>query len=110
MEKLYKIYYNQPLTLDHLSDASELYKTTVGDIITKAQEFGFEAIALTDVNNMFGAIEFYEKATKANIKPILGVSLSVTGIDGGASKPYFITLLANPLFSYSLYKISKFSP
>lgn len=73
---------------------------SIGDIITKAQEFGFEAIALTDVNNMFGAIEFYEKATKANIKPILGVNLSVAGIDGGASKPYFITLLAKSYTGY----------
>lgn len=74
---------------------------SISDIITKAQEFNFEAIALTDNNNMFGAIEFYEKATKANIKPILGVNLSVAGIDSGTSKPYFITLLAKSYQGYT---------
>jgi len=73
---------------------------SIGDLIAKTQEFGFEAIALTDNNNMFGAIEFYEKAIKANIKPIFGVNLSVAGIDGGISKPYFITLLAKSYQGY----------
>ena len=31
------------------------------------------AVALTDHGVMFGAIEFYKKATKAGIKPIIGV-------------------------------------
>ena len=74
---------------------------SISDIIAKAQEFGFKAIALTDNNNMFGAIEFYEKATKANIKPILGVNLSVAGINGDISKPYTITLLAKSYQGYT---------
>ena len=32
-----------------------------------------DALALTDTGNMHGAIEFYKSATKAGIKPILGV-------------------------------------
>ncbi|MEY3470865.1 MAG: polymerase subunit alpha, partial [Candidatus Parcubacteria bacterium] len=55
----------------------------------------------TDNNNMFGAIEFYEKATKANIKPILGLSLSVSSYNNSTIKPYSITLLAK---SYTGYK------
>jgi|688.fasta_scaffold06888_12 DNA polymerase-3 subunit alpha len=74
---------------------------SIGDIINKAQEFGFKEIALTDVNNMFGAIEFYEKATKANLKPILGVNLSVTSLDGDISKPYSLTLLAKSYQGYT---------
>jgi DNA polymerase-3 subunit alpha len=74
---------------------------SIGDIITKAQELGFAEIALTDVNNMFGAIEFYEKATKSNIKPILGVNLSVSSLDGDISKPYSLTLLAKSYQGYT---------
>ena len=30
------------------------------------------AIAMTDHGNMFGAVEFFQKATAAGIKPIIG--------------------------------------
>jgi DNA polymerase III subunit alpha len=33
---------------------------------------GQEAIAMTDHGNLFGAVEFYEKAREAGVKPILG--------------------------------------
>ena len=36
---------------------------------------GMSAIALTDTNNMTGAIEFYKAAKKTGIKPILGVEI-----------------------------------
>lgn len=74
---------------------------SIGNLITKAQDLGLSTIALTDNNNMFGAIEFYEKATKANIKPILGLSLSVASYNNSNIKPYSITLLAK---SYTGYK------
>ncbi len=32
-----------------------------------------DAIALTDHGNLYGAVEFYKKATKAGVKPIIGV-------------------------------------
>ena len=46
-------------------------------LIQRAKQEGFEAIAITDENVMYGAVDFY-KACKANgIKPIIGLSLSV---------------------------------
>ncbi len=44
-----------------------------GDIVAKAKELGYDAMALTDHAGLYGAIEFYEAATKAGIKPIIGV-------------------------------------
>ncbi len=41
-------------------------------LIQRAQEFGMTAVAMTDHGTMFGAVEFYEKATKAGLKPIIG--------------------------------------
>jgi DNA polymerase-3 subunit alpha len=35
------------------------------------------AVAITDHGNMFGAIRFYEKATKAGVKPLLGCEVYV---------------------------------
>nr|WP_321466840.1 DNA polymerase III subunit alpha [uncultured Desulfobulbus sp.] len=44
----------------------------VGDLVDTAKEFGMEAVALTDHGAMYGALEFYEKAKKAGIKPLVG--------------------------------------
>ena len=35
------------------------------------------AIALTDTNNLFGALEFSEKLSAAGVQPIVGAQLSV---------------------------------
>jgi len=45
----------------------------IDDIINKAVEYNMPAVALTDHGVMYGAIEFYQKAQKAGIKPIVGV-------------------------------------
>lgn len=49
----------------------------VGDIVAFAQQENLHSIALTDRNNLYGAIKFYKKARAAGIKPILGCDLSV---------------------------------
>ncbi|MBW1894604.1 MAG: DNA polymerase III subunit alpha [Deltaproteobacteria bacterium] len=41
-------------------------------LMKKAAEFNMKSIGITDHGTMFGTIEFYEKAVKANIKPIIG--------------------------------------
>jgi len=41
-------------------------------LIARAKTFNMPAIAMTDHGNMFGAIEFYQKAKAAGIKPIIG--------------------------------------
>ncbi|MGI8435988.1 MAG: DNA polymerase III subunit alpha, partial [Chthoniobacterales bacterium] len=42
------------------------------ELMQKAKEFGMPAVAITDHGNLFGAIEFYQAAKKAEIKPIIG--------------------------------------
>src|SRR5437016_4870787 len=42
------------------------------ELMQKAVEFGMPAVAVTDHGNLFGAIEFYQEATRAGIKPIIG--------------------------------------
>ncbi len=43
------------------------------ELINYAKEQGSPAVALTDHGTMYGIIEFYQKAKKAGIKPIIGV-------------------------------------
>lgn len=44
----------------------------VDPLISTAKSLGMPAVAITDHGNLFGAIEFYQKATKAGMKPIIG--------------------------------------
>lgn len=45
------------------------------DLAKKAAEFQMPALALTDLGNMFGAIEFYFACKSNNVKPILGLEV-----------------------------------
>jgi DNA polymerase-3 subunit alpha len=42
------------------------------ELMKKAAEFGMPAVAITDHGNLYGAIEFYQEAQRAAIKPIIG--------------------------------------
>lgn len=42
-------------------------------MLAEAQRLEMPAIGMTDHGNMFGASEFYNSATKAGIKPIIGI-------------------------------------
>ena len=45
----------------------------IAPLLAEAQRLDMPAIGMTDHGNMFGASEFYNQATKAQIKPIIGV-------------------------------------
>ena len=51
----------------------------IPDLVKKAQEFGCTALALTDKDNLYGAIEFYKECKAAGIKPIIGLDASIEG-------------------------------
>jgi DNA polymerase-3 subunit alpha len=48
------------------------------DLFESLKEQGVPAVAMTDHGNMFGAIDFYTRAIKAGIKPILGSEVYFT--------------------------------
>jgi DNA polymerase-3 subunit alpha len=49
----------------------------IKDLVSKAKKGGFEALALTDSGNLYGAIEFYKECKDKDIKPIIGVDFYV---------------------------------
>jgi DNA polymerase III subunit alpha len=80
----------------------------IPDLMKKAAGFGMPAVAMTDHGNMFGAIEFYQAAVKAGVKPIIGCEVYMAPgsmIDKSASSArdaaYHFTLLAKDLQGYS---------
>src|SRR3989344_764152 len=52
--------------------------TQIDELVARVKELGMEAVAVTDHGSMYGVIEFYQKAKKAGIKPIIGCEMYVT--------------------------------
>jgi len=44
----------------------------IQELLKLANQYKMDSLAITDHGNMFGAIEFYQEAQKAGIKPIIG--------------------------------------
>jgi DNA polymerase-3 subunit alpha len=53
--------------------------TRIDDAIAQAARNGQGALAITDLNNLFGAIKFYKGARKKGIKPLLGAEIVLEG-------------------------------
>ena len=47
-------------------------------MVARAAELEMPALALTDHGSLFGAVEFYQEARKAGVKPIVGMEAYVT--------------------------------
>lgn len=50
---------------------------TIKDLIKKCVEYGIKSVAVCDLNSMSSAMEFYQECKKNDIKPIIGVDLSI---------------------------------
>ena len=57
----------------------------VKDLTNLCREMSMPAVAVTDTNNLFGALEFSEAAVKCGLQPIIGCQLRVQSTVGGAS-------------------------
>ncbi len=87
----------------------------VEQLVDKAAEFGMPAISLTDHGVLYGAVEFYQAAEKAKVKPIIGCEIYVAPgsmhekktSSGGKDVAYHMTLLASDDEGYrNLVKLS----
>jgi DNA polymerase-3 subunit alpha len=47
------------------------------DLVKRARELDMPALAITDHGVMYGAVEFYQKARKYGIKPIIGMEMYI---------------------------------
>src|SRR5438874_1471801 len=78
----------------------------MGEMTKRAAEAGMPALALTDHGALYGAVEFYQAATAAGIKPIIGVETYVAprghqSREGKAdTNPYHLILLAKDQTGY----------
>ena len=78
----------------------------IDELIEKAKATGMDSLAITDHGVMYGVVEFYKKATAANIKPIIGVEFYLASgsrfdkIAGKSDIRYHIILLAKNKTGY----------
>jgi len=51
----------------------------IPQLVAAAKAQGYTAMALTDIDNLYGAIEFYKECKAAGIKPIIGLDAKMEG-------------------------------
>jgi DNA polymerase-3 subunit alpha len=51
----------------------------LGPLVEAAKSAGCTSLALTDLGNLYGAIEFYKDCKDEDIKPILGLDVHIGG-------------------------------
>lgn len=78
----------------------------IEDLVKKAHELGYQALALTDINTMYGSLDFYEACEKYQIKPLLGLTLQLEGTKQTAAHNELIFLAKNTNGYHNLVKIS----
>ncbi|MDD4223373.1 MAG: DNA polymerase III subunit alpha [Candidatus Cloacimonetes bacterium] len=87
----------------------------VDRMVALAKEYGMPAVAITDHGNLYGVIDFYKRATKAGIKPIIGTEAYIINgeLDSEHNKSdirHHLVLLAQNYTGYkNLMKLSSFS-
>ena len=78
----------------------------IGPLVDRAKELDMEAVAITDHGNLYGSVEFYKKAKKAGIKPIIGLEAYVAKGSRHSKDPkidavrYHLTLLVKNNVGY----------
>ncbi|RMD52322.1 MAG: PHP domain-containing protein, partial [Nitrospirae bacterium] len=74
----------------------------IDDLIEEAKRFKLTAVAMTDHGNLFGAIDFYKKLSKAGIKPIIGCEVYVTpgSYLEKKGRPFHLILLCKDMDGY----------
>ncbi|GKU81554.1 DNA polymerase III subunit alpha [Niallia sp. NCCP-28] len=79
---------------------------SIKELVAEAKKRGYQSLALTDRNVMYGAASFYKECQKQGIKPILGLTVDIIS-EQNSEKSYPLVLLAkNKIGFLQLLKIS----
>ncbi|MGP6146202.1 DNA polymerase III subunit alpha [Jeotgalibaca sp. A122] len=73
--------------------------TSLEDLVKSAKERGYNSIALTDINYMYGQIDFFKLCIKHKLKPLIGIQLDIPGIVN-TEQEFSLVLLAKNLRGY----------
>ncbi|MBN8750218.1 MAG: PHP domain-containing protein, partial [Variovorax sp.] len=73
--------------------------TRIDEVVKAAAKDGQPALAITDLNNLFGGVKFYKQARGKGVKPVLGCEVAIEGLDADAA-PSRIVLLVQSIEGY----------
>ena len=66
--------------LQSLTSYSLLGSTNkIPELVATAKQYGYQALGITDINGMYGVIEFYQTCVNEGIKPLIGLTLNYPG-------------------------------
>ena len=68
--------------------------SSIGELVGQAAGLGYRALAITDHDNLCGAVEFAEACQSAGVQPIIGCEVTLAG-------GYHLTLLAETRQGYA---------
>jgi len=74
------------------------------ELVVRAAEIGYPALALTDHNGLYGSMEFAHAAKRANVQPITGAEVTLMECFSGVEEPelgHHVTLLAENTQGYA---------
>jgi DNA polymerase-3 subunit alpha len=77
----------------------------IPQLVSRARDLGMDSLAITDHGAMYGAIEFYQAAKEAGIKPIIGCEIYIAlgsrfSRNAGDKNNYHLILLAKNQAGY----------
>ena len=58
----------------------------IDEVVKAAAADGQPSLAITDLNNLFGAVKFYKEARSKGVKPVLGAEVYLEGLADMAAK------------------------
>lgn len=116
MEQDEKTLENKPFAHLHVHTEYSLLdgSAKIRELVARAKELGMDSIAITDHGAMYGAIDFYEAAQEAGIKPIIGCEVYVAAgsrlvKEGKGGGYYHLVLLAENNEGYqNLVKLASY--
>ncbi|VTU26642.1 DNA polymerase III subunit alpha [Variovorax sp. PBL-E5] len=72
----------------------------IDEVVKAAAADGQPALAITDLNNLFGAVKFYKEARGKGVKPVLGVEVFLEGLGSDIASLTRIVLLVQNTEGY----------
>jgi len=65
----------------------------IDDVVKIASKDAQPALAITDLNNLFGTVKFYKEGRDKGVKPIIGAEINLEGLGGDAGATSRVVLL-----------------
>ena len=78
----------------------------IEELVKKAHELGYQAIGLTDINTMYGILDFYQACQKYQLKPLLGLTLQLENTRQDGDKNELVFLAKNKAGYQNLIQLS----